>query len=232
MNLRNYLLSGILAVSLIMTACGNKEPQQREKFIDILQTRVITPKGIYVPQLTDDERKQIGIYIDHFQILTDFHEAMDLRMSKMGDSIQKMSQIKPSTDPQENLESIIQVKNVINEMNTGLNEEFAKTKINKEALQQPDDLKAVFDQAFEKSLLKPVNAFNAMMNKVNEALDAQTKLYEFIQANKGKLDLSGQTIIINDESIQAQLQELMNEVNQKAAELTSTQADFDRAMRE
>lgn len=232
MNARNYLFSAILAISLIMTACGNKEPQQRADFITILQTQVITPEGAKIPKLTDEERKQIGIYADHYQILTDFEQAMDSRMNKIGDSLQKMGQLKPSSDPQKDLESIVQIKSIINEMGTGLNEEFAKAKINKEALQQPDDLKIVFDQAFEKALVKPINALSAVVNKVDEVLEAQKNLHEFVLANKSKIDLSGQAIVIKDESIQARLQELINEANQKLTELQAAQTDFNRIIRE
>lgn len=232
MKLRNYLALAGLAICLILIGCGNKEAKQREEFINILQAKIITPKGVNTPSLTDEERKKLGLYADHFQVMIDFHTAMDKRMDKMAELMEKISQLKLSNDPRENLDSINQVKEMIGEMTTGLNEEFAKAQTNKEALRQPDDLKAVFDQAFEKSLARSVNAFNALMGQVDEALDGQKTLYEFVLANKDKLDLSGSAIMIKDESIESELKERMNEANKKASKLNSAQSQFNKAMRE
>lgn len=48
-----------VALPLLLTGCGDKEPEQRTAFTQFLQTRIIDKPGVHAPKLTDDERKPL-----------------------------------------------------------------------------------------------------------------------------------------------------------------------------
>lgn len=230
MKLRNYLILAGLAVGLIMVGCGSKEAEQRAAFINILQTKVIAAQGFTVPVLTEEERGKIGPYADHLQLFIDFNTAVGGRMTEMSEAMIKIGQLRPSKEPQANLEAIAGIKDAIGKMSQSVDEEYAAAEAKKNALKQPDDLKVVFDQAFDKALTRPVQALKNMTAKIDLALEAQKNLYEFVMANMDKVDLGGPMITIKDKSIEAQLNKLMAEANQKAADLGSGQVDFLKAL--
>ena len=52
----------LLALGFALTACGNKEAEQRTAFTTLMHTRILDKNGVNVPKLTDSEKASFGDY--------------------------------------------------------------------------------------------------------------------------------------------------------------------------
>lgn len=59
-------------VMFLVTACGDKEPEQRKAFIDYLQNTVMR-SGMKLPTLSEDQKQKFGPYVSDYAILVTFH---------------------------------------------------------------------------------------------------------------------------------------------------------------
>lgn len=70
-------VTGMAVVSLLlMTACVNKEPQERAAFIQLLQARMNNVTLVPIGMLSKSEKEAIGDYDDAYEVITDFQDAM------------------------------------------------------------------------------------------------------------------------------------------------------------
>lgn len=66
-------LAPVLALLVVMqlTACGDKEPEQRKAFIDYIQNTVMR-SGAKIPTLSEDQKQKFGNYAGDYAILVGF----------------------------------------------------------------------------------------------------------------------------------------------------------------
>lgn len=70
-------MAGMAVVSmLLLTACVNKEPQERAAFIQLLQARMNNVTLVPIGLLSKSEREAIGDYDDAYEVMSEFQDAM------------------------------------------------------------------------------------------------------------------------------------------------------------
>jgi len=155
--LRFLLLPFImLALILALSGCGDKEPAQRKAFIDFLQTRILNLQTIAVPQLTDKERKDFGKYSDDYGLITDFHSQMNEEMNG------SLGPVFASLNETVTVDKLLEKRDELQKMAESSKNWREKLVVLRKqadtrhaALKQPDDLKKVYDQAYEKVVVQP-----------------------------------------------------------------------------
>ena len=143
------------ALPLMLAACGNQEPEQRAAFTQFLQTRIVDKPGVRVPQVTDEEKKSFGDYAAHYAVITDFNSGMDASVKPLPGIMQKGA-VRSLNDIVTRRDDIKAVQASLNEMGEALLAQRAKADTAHAQLKQPDDLKAVYDKAYEKTVSLPV----------------------------------------------------------------------------
>ncbi|MDP0983864.1 DUF3053 family protein, partial [Klebsiella variicola] len=73
------------------------------------------------------------------------------------------------------------------------------------ALKQPEDLKPVFDKAYEKTVSNLANTYKEIFPATSETFDILLKVVDFVDQNKDKITISGSMFEVSDPTIQAQL---------------------------
>ena len=70
-------LAPLLALLVVfqLTACGDKEPEQRKAFIDYLQNTVMR-SGMKLPTLSEDQKQKFGPYVSDYAILVTFSQQL------------------------------------------------------------------------------------------------------------------------------------------------------------
>lgn len=63
-------------VMFLVTACGDKELEQRKAFIDYLQNTVMR-SGMKLPTLSEDQKQKFGPYVSDYAILVTFFTAIE-----------------------------------------------------------------------------------------------------------------------------------------------------------
>jgi hypothetical protein len=192
---RGFALTGVVMLALSAAACGDNEPEQRKAFIAFLQTRIVDKAGVHVPRLTDDEKKSFGPYVDHFAVITAFTDNPE--MTGLAKPMQQLIQGVSLNSIQglvDNRTTLRTVKGDIGKLMVAMNKTLADTIKQRDGLKQPDDLKAVYDKAFEKDVLAPARGFNETVPLVIDIADAALKLGDYIDANRGKVTIQGQSV--------------------------------------
>ena len=225
---RPFLLLA-LALPLVLAACGNKEPEQRAAFMQFLQTRIVDKPGVRVPQLTDEEKKSFGDYAAQYAVITDFNAGMDASVKPMGSLMQKGA-MRSLNDVIARRDDIKTVQTALKDMGEALTKEQGKADAAHAQLKQPDDLKAVYDKAYDKTVTVPANTFREVLPQISGTLDSSLKVAEYVEAHKTQIDLSGPAPRVQDPTVLAELNKLLQELSAQAQKVQQAQTRLQAVM--
>ncbi len=210
---RHWLLA--LALPLLLTACGSSEPDQRAAFKQFLQTRIIDKPGVHVPKLTPDESKSFGDYTRDYAVITDFNSGMDASTKPLNGFVQKGA-FRSLGDVIERRDDLKTVQTGVNDLIARLKQELAKADAAHAQLKQPDDLKTVYDSAYDRTVTVPANALLTVMPQVNGTFESGLKVADYVDAHKAQIQINGSAVQVTDAKVQAELNTLLQDLNAKA----------------
>ncbi|PHX40715.1 hypothetical protein AO263_23825 [Pseudomonas sp. NZIPFR-PS5] len=210
---RHWLLA--LALPLLLTACGSSEPDQRAAFKQFLQTRIIDKPGVHVPRLTPDESKSFGDYSQHYAVITDFNSGMDASIKPLNGFVQKGA-FRSLSDVIERRDDIKTAQTGLNDLVVQLKQELAKADAAHAQLKQPDDLKTVYDSAYDRTVTLPANTLLTVMPQVNGTIDSGLKVADYVDAHKAQIQINGSVVQVTDPKVQTELNTLLQDLNAKA----------------
>lgn len=225
---RPFLLLA-LALPLVLAACGSKEPEQRAAFTQFLQTRIVDKPGVRVPKLTEEEKKSFGDYAAQYAVITDFNAAMDASVKPMGNLMQKGA-VRSLNDVIARRDDIKTVQTALKDMSEALAKEQAKADAARAQLKQPDDLKAVYDKAYAKTVTVPAETFREVLPQISGTLDSSLKLAEYVEAHKAQIDLSGPIPKVQDPTVLAELNKLLQDLTAQAQKVQQAQTRLQAVM--
>lgn len=184
---RVFLLPFMLLLMMFaLSGCGDKEPAQRQAFIDFLQSRILDKPALAVPQLTEAQKKQFGDYTQDYAIITGFHHQMNIELdsslvpvfagmngvNSVSNLLEQRDDLKKMADSSEKWkEKIVLLKTQADTRHA--------------ALKQPDDLKKIYDQAYEKTIVKPTQITEQVFDLLPQVLNLIVAKADFIK-NQGK----------------------------------------------
>ena len=224
---RHLLLA--LMLPLVLAACGSKEPEQRAAFIQFLQTRIVDKPGIRVPKLTPDEAKSFGDYAAQYAVITDFNSGMDASVKPLSGLIQKGA-MHSLNDVVTRRDDIKSVQTGLNDMSAQLTKEQTKADAAHAQLKQPDDLKAVYDKAYEKTVSLPANTFKDVLPQINSTFDSSLKIADYVTAHKDKIQITGTVVKVTDPKVQTELNALLQDLNTQAKNVQQAQTRLQTVM--
>lgn len=225
---RPFLLLA-LALPLVLAACGSKEPEQRAAFTQFLQTRIVDKPGVRVPKLTEEEKKSFGDYAAQYAVITDFNAAMDASVKPMGNLMQKGA-VRSLNDVIARRDDIKTVQTALKDMSEALAKEQAKADAARAQLKQPDDLKAVYDKAYAKTVTVPAETFREVLPQISGTLDSSLKLAEYVETHKAQIDLSGPMPKVQDPTVLAELNKLLQDLTAQAQKVQQAQTRLQAVM--
>ncbi len=217
------------ALPLMLAACGNKEPEQRAAFTQFLQTRIVDKPGVRVPQLTDEEKKSFGDYAAQYAVITDFNAGMDASVKPLSGIMQKGS-MRSLNDIMTRRDDLKTVQASLNEMGAALKEQQAKADAARAQLKQPEDLKAVYDKAYEKTVSLPADTFRDVLPQLNATFDSSLKIADYVAAHAAQIDISGPIVKVQDPAVQAELNQLLQDLNAQAKNVQQAQTRMQAVM--
>lgn len=217
------------ALPLMLAACGNKEPEQRAAFTQFLQTRIVDKPGVRVPQLTDEEKKSFGDYAAQYAVITDFNAGMDASVKPLSGIMQKGS-MRSLNDIVTRRDDLKAVQASLNEMGVALKEQQAKADAARALLKQPEDLKAVYDKAYEKTVSLPADTFRDVLPQLNATFDSSLKIADYVAAHAAQIDISGPIVKVQDPAVQTELNKLLQDLNAQAKNVQQAQTRMQAVM--
>lgn len=224
---RHWLLA--LALPLLLTACGSSEPDQRAAFKQFLQTRIIDKPGVHVPKLTPEESKSFGDYTQHYAVITDFNSGMDASIKPLNGFVQKGA-FHSLGDVIERRDDLKTVQAGLNDLVVQLKQQLAKADAAHVQLKQPDDLKTVYDSAYDRTVTVPANTLLTVMPQVNGTFESGLKVADYVDAHKAQIQINGSVIQVTDPKVQAELNTLLQDLNAKAKVVQEAQTRMQAVM--
>jgi hypothetical protein len=217
------------ALPFMLAACGDKEPEQRAAFTQFLQTRIVDKPGVRVPKLTDEEKQSFGDYTAHYAVITDFNAGMDASVKPLSGIMQKGA-VRSLNDVVARRDDFKAVQASLNEMGAALQAQQAKADAARAQLKQPEDLKAVYDKAYEKTVSLPADTFRDTLPQLNATFDASLKIADYVAAHAGQIDRSGPIVKVQDPAVQAELNGLLQDLNAQAKNVQQAQTRMQAVM--
>jgi hypothetical protein len=153
-------LAPVVALLMVfqLTACGDKEPEQRKAFIDYLQNTVMR-SGQNLPTLSEDQRQKFGKYADDYTIILTFSRQMKQSVNNsLAPAVNTLAQIRVPQDYLQQKAAVQQAAGTLNTLTQQIQTAKATADTAQAALKQPDDLKAVYNQVYAQDVTQPANA--------------------------------------------------------------------------
>jgi DUF3053 family protein len=211
-----------LLLPIFLGGCRD-EAAERKAFIDFLQTRILDKPGLHVPHLTADEANGIGDYAKDYAIITEFNDGLDKAIAKPMQEAIDRGAVRSLEEVVTRHADFVAAREGIAKLDGLVDKQLAKADAAHAKLSQPPDLKAVYDEAYERDVTLPAKAFGAMSPDLTQALSAIVDLGDFLLQHKDKIKVNGSTIQATDPALQPRLAALVHAVTAKNEALTRAQ---------
>jgi hypothetical protein len=228
---RIFVLTGLVVLTLCTAGCFDNEPAQRAAFIKFLQTRIIDKPGLHIPIMSADDIKAFGPYASQYRIMNGFHHGLN---AAAGGDLAKVMQI---TAPR-SLAELADKRAIFPVLRDGmarmiaeLDKDEAKADAAHKALNQPADLKRVYDVAYERMVTQPAKVFREMMPMIDQSLPAVEALAVYLDEHRSAIDFRGNQINVTDPVVRAKLSGLLQDAA-KSGEIANEGKRKLRAMAE
>lgn len=220
-----------LAFSMLLAACGSKEAEQRTAFIGFLQSRVLDKPGLRVPTLTPEEKASFGDYAQHYAVIADFNEGMNKSVSQPMTQVMAKGALRSIADLSSRRGDLKAAKDGLGGLRTALDQELAKADAAHAKLKQPDDLKPVYDKAYDKTVSTPAATFKEVFPALDAVFDGALAVGDYLDRNKSKIQVSGASVTVTDPAVQAELNKMLQDLNGHSKAINAAQAKMQAMVR-
>lgn len=214
---------GIVLIALALFGCGDDEATQRKAFIEFLQTRIVDKPGIHVPHLTAEETAAFGPYAKHYAVIADFNGALDDAVSKPMQQAIANGTPHSLSEVMARRQDIAAVGEGMAKMQAALGRELAKADAAHAALKQPDDLKPVYDAAYDRDVTLPAKVWGGIFPDVAEGMTSMLALADFVAAHQQTVKIQGAMIQTSDPSLQPALAGMIDKVRERSDAINKAQ---------
>ncbi|MEI9805984.1 MAG: DUF3053 family protein [Pseudolabrys sp.] len=207
-------VAAVIVLVMGLAACGDSEPDQRKAFIEFLQTRVLDKPGSRVPRLTAEDTGKFGPYAEHYALIPAFNDEMTKAMA----GASKITQTAAPSSLQELVNRRDEVKALVAAMSdtaVQTRKTLAETDAKRAALKQPDDLKAVYAKAYERTVTAPAQAFLDTIPLAMDGLLASVQLADYLDTHRTGVKIAGANIQSSDNKTRNEIGQLLAAVKAK-----------------
>ncbi|ASC68671.1 DUF3053 domain-containing protein [Achromobacter denitrificans] len=219
--LRACLLGLATASMLLLSACVNKEPQERAAFIQLLQARIgsgaLTPLAV----LSEPEKEAIGDYADAYEVITDFQQAMakaalPLRDVLAAETIRSVSEI---VERRARFEA---ARKTLAEQAGEIEDARASADKARAAMALPPDLAPVYDGVYDEAVTAPAAELMDAASRMDAVARDALGVADFVAANAAD-------ILLADGQARVATPTLQQELNLRLQGLNSQSDGLERA---
>lgn len=203
-----------LLVVFQLTACGDKEPEQRKAFIDYLQNTVMR-SGMKLPTLSEDQKQKFGPYVSDYAILVTFSQQLSKSVdASLTPAMAQINEIRVAQDYINKRDALQQSAGAMNLLVQQIRTAKAQADSAQAALKQSDDLKAVFNKAFENIVTQPANVLIPAVPVISAFVQDLAQVGSFLQQQ-------GAQVTFNNGGVQFQTPQQAAQYNAMMANLVA-----------
>jgi hypothetical protein len=222
------LLAGLALLGL--AACSN-ETGERKAFIEFLQTRIVDQPGLRVPKLSDEERKSLGRYAEQYAVIGDFNDSMGKAFNEASPAIQTMASLSTPQALVQGQARIVEARAALAKVKGQLGEQLGKTQADRAKLEQPDEVKTVFQAAYDKTVVQPSQLMLKVLDQTDGILAEAQSFATFLRANEASVKFNGSQVEVNSPALLEELNAHLGVLNDKRRKLMELQNELNAMVR-
>ena len=221
----------LLAASLLaLGGCADKEPEQRAAFITFLNEDVLPRKGVSLPELSGENKKAVGEYAKHYELLTDFQRKLSSEAGKNASELLQLAEfenIAAVARAEKSLRKAAGEAAQLRELVLSLETKTGKAR---DKLAMPEDLAPVYNAVYEKVVTLPAKSSATVFDAVHDVFAAILDLLDFIDSHSREMEIEGRNINLKNIALMDDLNAKMAVVNEKSGILQKAYAEMARTM--
>ncbi|MBV8962349.1 MAG: DUF3053 domain-containing protein [Hyphomicrobiales bacterium] len=225
-----FLIVGLLA-AFGLAACGDSEATQRKAFIEFLQTRIVDKPGLHVPKPSDEQMKAFGAYAKDYGIILSFNDGMDKNVTSQMEQVFKKGMVRSVAELTTRRADITTAMEGMRALHAAIDAELAKADAAHATLKQPDDLKPVYDKAYERTVSAPAATFKEVFPAVDGAFQAAQNFVSFLDQHHDGIKIDGNSIRTSDPKLNGEIDRLINALNQNSQAVLEAQRKLQATIR-
>ncbi|WNN48667.1 DUF3053 domain-containing protein [Siccibacter colletis] len=168
----------LMVVSL--SGCFDKEGDQRKAFIDFLQNSVMR-SGERLPTLTADQKKQFGPFVSDYAILYGYSQQLNQAMDAgIRPVVESVNGIRVPQDYMTQRDALRQANGSLNVLSQQLQSAKMQADNARSGLKQNEELKPVYDKAYDKVVTAPANAMQPLIPAAQTFTQQLVQVGDFI----------------------------------------------------
>jgi hypothetical protein len=207
-----------------LTGC-NDEASERQAFIEFLQQHIIARPGAHLVLMDEELTKACGRYVSHYQIILDFHH--DLNLTQLQRFAHLKSEISDLNDFATHREALRALRQAVPEMIATVDKKIETVNTARAALQQPPDLKEVYDKAFDRLVTRPATLLRKMLDLLPSSLDAMIAVGDYVAKNASIIRVVGMNATSVDPVVERHVKELVEAMHQDDKAATDIKREFE-----
>ncbi len=215
------LAAGFLA--LLLTACGDKEPEQRKAFIDFLQNTVMR-SGEHLPALSEDQKQKLGNYVGDYAIIYGFSQQVNKAVDDgLKPVVDQLTAIRVPQDYLTRRDALRQASGSLNVLGQQIQSAKSQADSSKAALKQPDDLKQVYDTVYNKVVTQPASSLTPLLPALQSLSQDVLQAGDYLQQQGAAVTFNNNGVQFSTRDQVAQYNTIMSNLAAKAPALSQAQ---------
>lgn len=221
-------LAGLAAASMLaLAACGNREPQERAAFIELLQSRIATGSLAPVGALSEAEKDAVGRYDDAYEVIVDFQSAMakaavTLRPILAAERIQSVDDIVRRR------EALLAARKTLADSAGALQDAKARADRARSGLELAPDLAPVYDGVYDEAVTAPAAELMDAAARMDTVARDALGIADFVAANEAEITLEDGLAKVATPSLQHELNLRLQGLNAQSPALEAARAVVSR----
>lgn len=217
-----HLLACLLA-TLLLSACGPSEGDQRKAFIGFLQTEILARSGMRLPRPDAEKLKSFGDYAGHYAVIQRFHERMNTTVAKPMQEATTKGLPRSLEEVVSRKAEIAAVRAGFGQMRAALDAAVAAADSERAGLKQPEDLAKVYGATYARLVSEPAATFREVFPVTDESFAAILALAELIEANRNAIRISGSQIDVRNPALRTKVQAAIGAMGARQSAMTAAQ---------
>ena len=225
---RMCLASLAAASMLALTACGNREPEERAAFIHLLQSRIDAGALVPIGKLSDTEKDAVGDYDDAYAVITRFQESMAKAAAPLR-QVLAAETIRSVDDIVQRRQSFEAARKTLADSAGDLQEARAKADRARSGLALPPDLAPVYDGVYDEAVTAPATELMQAAATMDAVARDALGIVDFVAANTADITLEDGQAKVSTPSLQQALNQRLLALNARSVALEQARATVLRA---
>lgn len=217
-----------MASMLLLTACINKEPQERVAFIQLLQGRIDSAKLVPIGTLSKPEKEAVGDYADAYEVITDFQESMTKAAQPLREVL-AMETIRSVGEIVERKAGFEAARKTLAESAAKLQDARGKADKARAALTLPVDLAPVYDGVYDEAVSAPAAELMEAATKMDSVARDALGVADFVAAHASDVLLVDGQARVATPTLQQELNLRLQGLNAQSEGLEEARAILLRA---